>query len=93
MGLFIRPMGLKFYNSENCEAIELDVDKKYINGECPPIRQNTNLARGWSYLVSGVIHRFFHKIFNLYKVACPLDKKKEIIIGGRSQNAEIMLLI
>ncbi len=74
MGIFIKPMGLKLYTSNNSELFEIDIDPKYINGECPPLRKKNNLTRGWSYLVSGVLHRFFHKNFNLYKVQCPLDK-------------------
>ena len=40
----------------------------------PPNRTRENLTRGWGYLVSGVIHRFFHKNYDLYKTLCPLDK-------------------
>ena len=47
---------------------------RIINGECLPNRSKDNLTRGWSYLVAGVMHRFFHKNFDLYKVLCPLDK-------------------
>jgi len=73
--IFIRPMGLIVNNSEIIEFREIDIGKKYKNGECPPIRNKNNLTRGWSYLVAGVLHRFFHKNFDLYKVACPFDKK------------------
>jgi len=40
----------------------------------PSFEKKNNLTRGWSYLVSGVIHRFFHENLNLYKVQCPFDK-------------------
>ena len=73
--LFIRPMGLNISDKNKLELSELDVGKKYIDGECPPHRTKFNLTRGWSYLVAGVMHRFFHKNFDLYKVLCPLDKK------------------
>ena len=72
--IFIRPMGLNINNSEILEITEIDIGNKYINGECPPNRSKDNLTRGWSYLVAGVLHRFFHKNFDLYKVLCPLDK-------------------
>ena len=72
--IFIRPMGLFISNREMLEISQIDIGNKYINGECPPIRSKNNLTRGWSYLVAGVIHRFFHKNFDLYKVLCPLDK-------------------
>ncbi len=72
--IFIRPMGLKISNREILKPIEIDIGDKYTNGECPPNRTKDNLTRGWSYLVAGVLHRFFHKNFDLYKVLCPLDK-------------------
>ena len=72
--IFIRPMGLNIYKCEILEFIEIDVCKKYTNGECPPNRTKENLTRGWSYLVAGVMHRFFYKNYDLYKVLCPLDK-------------------
>ena len=72
--IFIRPMGLYISNREMLEISQIDIGKKYTNGECPPNRSKNNLTRGWSYLVAGVIHRFFHKNFDLYKVLCPLDK-------------------
>ena len=72
--IFIRPMGLTISNREILKPIEIDIGDKYTNGECPPNRTKDNLTRGWSYLVAGVLHRFFHKNFDLYKVLCPLDK-------------------
>ena len=72
--IFIRPMGLKNIDKEILELTEIDIGNKYINGECPPNRSKDNLTRGWSYLVAGVMHRFFYKNFDLYKVLCPLDK-------------------
>jgi len=72
--LFIRPMGLNISEREILELREIDIGKKYINGECPPNRTKDNLTRGWGYLVAGVMHRFFYKNFDLYKVLCPLDK-------------------
>ena len=72
--IFIRPMGLNINESEISELSKIDIGKKYTNGECPPNRTEDNLTRGWSYLVAGVIHRFFHKNFDLYKVLCPFDK-------------------
>jgi len=73
--IFIRPMGVKIYNRNTLEYSIIDIGPKYIGGECPPYRSKDNLTRGWSYLVAGVIHRFFYKNFDLYKVLCPLDKK------------------
>ena len=72
--IFIRPMGLNINDSEILELIEIDIGKKYTDGECPPNRTEDNLTRGWSYLVAGVIHTFFYKNFDLYKVLCPFDK-------------------
>ena len=74
LDIFIRPMGLNIYFRKMLEPSQIDVGKKYINGECPPNRSKDNLTRGWSYLVAGVMHRFFYKNFDLYKVLCPLDK-------------------
>ena len=74
--IFIRPMGVKTKDREILGFCEMDIGKKYINGECPPNRTKDNLTRGWSYLVAGVMHRFFHKNYDLYKVLCPLDKNK-----------------
>ena len=73
--IFIRPMGLIINEKELYELSKIDIGKKYTNGECPPNRSKDNLTRGWSYLVAGVMHRFFHKNFDLYKALCPLDKK------------------
>tara|TARA_B100000212_G_scaffold44905_1_gene29012 strand:+ start:2429 stop:3046 length:618 start_codon:yes stop_codon:yes gene_type:complete len=73
--MFIRPMGLNISEKEILELSKIDISRKYTNGECPPNRDKDNLTRGWSYLVSGVMHRFFHKNFDLYKVLCPLDNK------------------
>ena len=74
--IFIRPMGLIIDERAISELSKIDIGKKYTNGECPPNRSKDNLTRGWSYLVAGVMHRFFHKNFDLYKVLCPLDKNK-----------------
>ena len=74
LDIFIRPMGLNNSDIEMLELSQIDIGKKYTNGECPPNRSKDNLTRGWSYLVAGVMHRFFHKSFDLYKVFCPLDK-------------------
>ena len=74
LDIFIRPMGLNNSDIEMLELSQIDIGKKYTNGECPPNRSKDNLTRGWSYLVAGVMHRFFHKNFDLYKVLCPLDK-------------------
>ncbi len=74
LDIFIRPMGLNNAFKEILEISQIDIGKKYTNGECPPNRSEENLTRGWSYLVAGVMHRFFHKNFDLYKVLCPLDK-------------------
>jgi len=74
LDIFIRNMGLNISDIEMLQPSQIDIGKKYINGECPPNRSKDNLTRGWSYLVAGVMHRFFHKSFDLYKVLCPLDK-------------------
>ena len=74
LDIFIRPMGLNISDKEMQELRQIDIGEKYTNGECPPNRSKDNLTRGWSYLVAGVMHRFFYKNFNLYKVLCPLDK-------------------
>ena len=74
LDIFIRPMGLNISDMEILELSQIDIGKKYTNGECPPNRSKDNLTRGWSYLVAGVMHRFFHKNFDIYKALCPLDK-------------------
>ena len=74
LDIFIRPMGLNNSDREFLEMSQIDIGKKYTNGECPPNRSKDNLTRGWSYLVAGVMHRFFYKNFDLYKVLCPFDK-------------------
>ncbi len=73
MGIFVRPMGFKNNNSDKFKISELDVGQKYKNIKYPPNRTEHNLTRGWCYLISGVIHRFFYKNYDLYKVPCPLD--------------------
>ena len=74
LDIFIRPMGFNNSDREISELSQIDIGKKYTNGECLPNRSKDNLTRGWSYLVAGVMHRFFHKNFDLYKALCPLDK-------------------
>ena len=74
--LFIRPMGITLDKSKNWERFKMDVATKYTNGSCPPVRNENNLTRGWCYLASGVLHRFFWKNYDLYKVSCPLDEAK-----------------
>ena len=74
---FIRPQGMKLESDPKWGGyITLDVGKKYQNGENPPIRNDGNITRGWCYLVSGVLHRFFYKNYDLYKVPCCLDETK-----------------
>ena len=73
MELFIRPMGMKLEKDRNWERFNMDVTKKYIDGSCPPKRSENNLTRGWCYLASGSMHRFFWKNYDLYRVQCPLD--------------------
>ena len=74
---FIRPQGMSLWSDPKWEGyITLDVGKKYQNGDNPPVRSDNNLTRGWCYLVSGVLHRFFYKNYDLYKVPCVLDPKK-----------------
>ena len=74
LDIFIRPMGLNDSDRDIIGLSQIDIGKKYTNGECSPNRSKDNLTRGWSFLVAGVIHRFFHKNFDLYKVLCPLDR-------------------
>jgi len=76
LDIFIRPMGLNISDREMLALSQIDIGEKYTNGECPPNRSKVNLTRGWCYLVAGVMHRFFHKNFDLYKVLCPLDKNR-----------------
>ncbi len=74
LDIFLRPMGLNNSDIEILELSQIDIGNKYTNGECPPNRSKDNLTRGWSYLFAGVMHRFFYKNFDLYKVLCPFDK-------------------
>ena len=52
---------------ENC--------KKYTNGECSTNRTKNYLTRELSYLVAGVMHSFFYKNFDSYKILCPFYQK------------------
>ena len=72
--IFIRPKGLNINKIDIVKSNDIDIGKKYTNGDCPPHRTSENLTRGWSYLVAGVMHRFFYKNYDLYKTLCPLDK-------------------
>ena len=74
LDIFIRPMGLNISDRDMLELRQIDICNKYTNGGCTPNRSKNNLTRGWSCLVTGVMHRFFHKNFDLYKVLCPFDK-------------------
>ena len=44
--IFIRPMGLNASDKGILEFSEVDISKKYTNGECPPHRTKDNLTRG-----------------------------------------------
>lgn len=73
--LFIRPQGMKLKRDPKwCGYISMDVVNKFKDGKLPPKRSTKNLTRGWCYLASGVLHRFFFRDFDLYKVNCPFDK-------------------
>ena len=75
MQLFVRPMGLLLDRDKKWGGyINLDVVKKHRDGSLPYKRSKNNLTRGWCYLLSGVLHRFFYSNYDLYKVKCPFDK-------------------
>jgi len=85
---FIIPMGARLESGESPEGYPgLDVVQKYqekddeLVGESPFLsrfrrffRNQKNLTRGWCYLVSGTMHRFFFKDFDLYRSECSLDQ-------------------
>ena len=75
LALFIRPQGKTLKNDRKWDYLKMDVVKKYTDGTYPPRRSDTNLTRGWCYLVAGVLHRFFYRKYDLYKVKCPLTPK------------------
>ena len=73
--LFVRPQGMKLKNDRQWDYLKMDVVGKYTNGTYPPSRSDKNLTRGWCYLLAGVLHRFFYRKYDLYKVKCPLTPK------------------
>ena len=73
MELFVRPMGMQL-SDWGYGYPTLDVVKKHRDGTLPYKRSKKNLTRGWCYLLSGALHRFFYADYDLYKVVCPLDK-------------------
>ena len=75
MKLLVKPMGMQLQNWKHGYPT-LDVVKKHRDGTLPYKRSKKNLTRGWCYLVSGVLHRFFYKNYDLYKVPCCLDPNK-----------------
>ena len=73
--LFVRPMGLSLDRDPKWGGyINMDVVKKHRDGTLPYKRSKNNLTRGWCYLLSGTLHRFFYEKYDLYKVKCPFDK-------------------
>ena len=73
--LFVRPMGVRLDRDPKWGGyINMDVVKKHRDGTLPYKRSKNNLTRGWCYLLSGVLHRFFYEKYDLYKVKCPFDK-------------------
>ena len=73
MKLLVKPMGMQLQDWKHGYPT-LDVVKKHRDGTLPYKRSKKNLTRGWCYLLSGALHRFFHAEYDLYKVVCPLDK-------------------
>ena len=73
MKLFVKPMGMQLKDWKHGYPT-LDVVKKHRDGTLPYKRSKRNLTRGWCYLLSGALHRFFHAEYDLYKVKCPFDK-------------------
>ena len=73
LALFVRPKGMKLKDHPDWEwnYKTMDVVRKYTNGTYAPNRTDENLTRGWCYLLSGVLHRFFFHRYDLYKVKCP----------------------
>ena len=70
--LFVRPQGVQLKSDPKWDKqLSMDVVRKYKNGVYPPRRTAKNLTRGWCYLLSGVLHRFFFHRYDLYKVKCP----------------------
>ena len=69
--LFIRPKGM-ILKDWKWGYPTLDVVGKFKDGTYPPKRSDTNLTRGWCYLIAGSLHRFFYRKYDLYKVDCPL---------------------
>lgn len=85
---FIIPMGMRLESGESPEGYPgLDVVKKYQEKNDDLVgtpaflsrfkrffRSQKNFTRGWCYLVSGTMHRFFYKEFDLYRNECSLDE-------------------
>ena len=78
LDLFIIPQGTRFKGPSGRDRT-LDVVPKYNVPDAIKdheglvrlfrglFRSNRNLTRGWCYLASGTLHRFFYKEFDLYK--------------------------
>ena len=64
--LFVRPMGVRLDRDPIWGGyINMDVVKKHRDGTLPYKRSKNNLTRGWCYLLSGVLHRFFYEKYDL----------------------------
>jgi len=80
LDLFINPQGMRLPKGQGDGYPGLDVVGKYKNVPDEVkndqdllrlfrglFRSPKNLTRGWCYLASGTLHRFFYKEFDLYK--------------------------
>ena len=72
MELFVRPMGMTLDHDRKYDYYKMDVIGKYADGTYPPKRSKGNLTRGWCHITSAVLHRFFWKSYDYYRVPCPL---------------------
>ena len=88
MDTFIIPMGMRLDSGVSPEGYPgLDIVQKYEQKDDDLVgspkflerfrryfRNSKNLTKGWCYLASGTIHRFFYKEFDLYRNECSLDE-------------------
>lgn len=87
LDLFINPQGMQLPRGQGDGYPGLDVVGKYRNVP-DEVKQDQdllrlfralfrgprNLTRGWCYLASATLHRFFYKEFDLYRGDCEYDE-------------------
>ena len=66
---FVRPGGVFLASDKKWGGYTgLNVTRRYLIDRSPD-----NITRGWCYLLSGAMHRFFYKEWDIYRTKCKLD--------------------